>query len=620
MEYEHDDLFDAVVSFLPQKGYLSNTQECEPLNKIVERLTTPPAEITPCSGDPWKGLPGHWKDKYGKERYWFDCGTFIYDGNFNLVKFPKGMSMYHGSAALSYYNAEFPLGINYYKPGADPLTKDEKHILGGKSFEDEIKNSILKKKQKIDIGYYGDYEVAMAYSQKPVRVSSPSPYELRCGINCISAFKLRKGITMLNLYDPFNLYALFTQDYMKREAIEIMARAYDIETVNNFVDLYEKIKPPTQESSGGVDTSQDSFQRLQQAYDPFRRFLMRSSRGTIRDENYLVPREILGVVSKLGYDGFVNPRSPYIKGGYKGSYRFAELVFGENVLDYLERDFENKHDWQYFDNKRLFGEIGRLVKDMYNYKTSNIDFHAGDLYQHSIWTALFVQNMFRINSPWAEGIEEIYMPVMVMAGFLHDIGKGGDMVYMYYNKPDHPRDGFDYFKQKKKYVYEGRDGKLLSLDIPKLLKNINMDEGSASIVAFIILSHWEFGSAISKLGKNNLAEVSEGYIKVLDGMAKEAGLKIPSYDFYRMAMLVSACDIMASQPYISETSFLNLTEGVIKDPSKTINTLNAALMDYPYLVNRPKSHRGDYKFESFGIEEKGMKIRNYIISGGEMSD
>jgi hypothetical protein len=627
IEKEHDDIFDFIITLYPEKGYLSNTEECDSLYKIIKRLTTPPDKITPCSGDPWKDLPGHWKDKYGKDRYWFDCGTFIYDGNFNLVQFPKGMSLYHGSAALSYYNVEFPLGIDYYKPGVNSLSKEEKQLLNSNKVDDKVKENILKSKQKIDIGFYGDYEIAMAYSSKPINVTSPMPYELKCGINCISAYKLKKDITMLNLYDPFNLYVLFTQNYMKTEAVSIMANAYDIKTVNDFIDLYEKIRPAKLdkktgkiERAGDIDISDDSFQRLQQAYDPFKRFIMKSKRGSLRDDNYLVPREILGIITKMGYDGIVNPRSPYLEGNFKGYYRFAELIFGENVLNFVIRDFSNKHDWQYFDTRRLFGEIGNLVKDLYNYKTSNIDFHAGDLYQHSIWTALFIQEMFILDSPWVEGIDTSYMPVLVMAGFLHDIGKGGDLIYIYYNKPDHPRDGFEYFKQKKKYMYEGEDGKLLSLDIPKLLKNINLDEESSNLIAFIILSHWEFGNAISQLNDTNLSKVSDNYVNIIRKMAKESEVKMPFYDLCRMAMLVSVCDIMASQPYISSASFANLTNKITIDPSKVVNNLNTYLLDYPYLVNKPKNHRGDFKFENFQIEEKGLKIRDFILRLQNMVD
>lgn len=609
--YHTDIVSQYLFVKVPPKGFINLLDDCgnRSVDEILNDLTTPLMKIKPCKDYNWKVLPGHWKDKYGKERYWFDCGKYLYDGNFNIIIFPKGMSLYHGSASLTYFAGEYPLGIDYYKSGIDPLNSYQKALLKNPNTNINYKKRLLDKKQNINISYYGDYEVAVTYSKKPIQIDGSNPFVLNCGGNCISAYKLKKDINMLNLYDPFNLYILLTENYLKSDVKDILSKAYDISTVNNFVDLYEKIKP------NNLDTSQDSFQKLQQAYDPFRRFLMKSQRGTLRDNDYLVPREILTIVVKLGYSGFVNPRTPYLEGSYKGQYRFAELVFGKDVLNFIERDFSNIYDWQYFDTKRLFDEIGVLVKDMYKYKTFNIDFHAGDLYEHSIWTALYIQKMFKIGSIWTEGIDSYYMSSLVIAGFLHDIGKGGDLVYTYFDKPNHSLTGFEYFKQIRKYEYRDEDGNISILNIPELLKNINIiDDNMKNLISFLILSHWEFGYYINQIKDDNINEIAQNYKNVLDQMIYTSEVILPHNLLYRMAMLISSCDIMASQVYIPTDKFTELSEEVNINPKRLINDLNAYLDDYPYLTNRPKVHRGANKYEELEIEKKGLLLRNNILA------
>lgn len=47
---------------------------------------------------------------------YFSCGTYYFDGEYQVVKFPKGMQLYHGSGALANANVEYPAGIDFYKP------------------------------------------------------------------------------------------------------------------------------------------------------------------------------------------------------------------------------------------------------------------------------------------------------------------------------------------------------------------------------------------------------------------------------------------------------------------------------------------------------------------------
>lgn len=601
----------------PPKGFVQVIENCPDMQNIEKKIFEKPVKKA-CAGNDWERLSGGWKDKYGKERYWFECGEFQYDGTFNTVKFPKGMALYHGSMPLSYYNTTYPLGLDYFD-SSKKMTIEEKNILKSTVYPQSVKEEIMKNAtdEKITLSYFGDHKVAMDYS------STGTVNNLKCGKNCISAYRLSTDIIMVNLYDPFNMYVLLTDSKLSETARKILANAYDIKTVNDFVDLYEKIVPPTDSKSGNIDISTQPMERLQQAYDPFKRFIVKSQRGSLRGQNYLVPNELIEIFLKEGYTGFVNPRSPYLPGsGREGLYRFGELVFGKNVLSVLYRDYSNKWDWQYMDIKRLFGEIGKLVKDFMKYKTTNIDFHQGDLYQHSVWTALYTQREFSKGTFWVSGIPQDFAPLCIFAAFIHDIGKGGDMVYSFYDKPEHPEVGFEYLTGEKQYKYKTlKNGNIKILDIPALLDNVNLGSPiSQKIIAFLIKVHWEFGDYIKTLKNDmsNLETVSRGYLDYLDLSREEAGIETGNPDdrliLYLMAMLISACDIMASSVYIDSDKFAILTYKLKTNPELIVNDLNSSLISFPYISNVGKVHRGQDSYKKFKIEEKGGKIREWIIN------
>lgn len=64
------------------------------------------------SGDQYLGSIGQLKIPFN----YFSCGTYYFDGSFRVVKFPKGMILYHGSGAIANAGVEFPLGKDFYDP------------------------------------------------------------------------------------------------------------------------------------------------------------------------------------------------------------------------------------------------------------------------------------------------------------------------------------------------------------------------------------------------------------------------------------------------------------------------------------------------------------------------
>lgn len=59
------------------------------------------------------------------------------------------------------------------------------------------------------------------------------------------------------------------------------------------------------------------------------------------------------------------------------------VTFNDDAFKYIERDYDNRLDWQYMDMNRLFGEIKKLVVNM-------ID---NDEYESAIWGALYMKDL-----------------------------------------------------------------------------------------------------------------------------------------------------------------------------------------------------------------------------------
>jgi len=594
-----DEMLPDIYNYRPEEYVLLGETNCKTIDDAILKMTTLPQNSESCKGDPWKRLYTNWTDKYGNTRYWFDCGKYYFDGTFNVIVFPKGMALYHGSAALSYYNAMYPLGLKYFDTKDNWLDSDDMKFLRKNDVTDSAKEKLIKLKSPIGTGYYGDLSTAVSYSAVGGK----------CGGNCISAFKLSKDAVFVDLYDPFNIFVLLTFDpSLSEHGKQILAEAYKITGYNNVVDLMTTFGP------GFINLPKEMYPLLQQAFNPFKRFILDSERGSLRNPDYLVPKEIIKSVSERGYAGFCNPRSLYTKGKNIGDYRFAELVFGKNVLDYVERDFSNSFDWQYFDTKRLFGEIGKLILDFEKYKTYNVNFHQGDLIQHSVWVALYVQKQFILQTEWVHGIIAKMASLCIISGFLHDIGKGGDLVYHFYDKKDHPEVGFEYMSGLRKYYLD--DGSV-ELDIPKLLQDINISSLFQPLISFLVLSHWEFGDYISKMDDSNINSTAVKYLEKLEQMWTLSGLDIKTrkeaQNVASMAMLISACDIMGSEVFIDKERFDELSEQLSTDPELIINDLNAVLENYTYITNRPKVHRGSENYKKFQIEKKGLSLRRKVL-------
>lgn len=196
--------------------------------------------------------------------------------------------------------------------------------------------------------------------------------------------------------------------------------------------------------------------------------------------------------------------------------------------------------------------VSALLHDLRLYKTTNVDFHAGDVYQHSVWSAMYVNWMFKTKHPNTEGVDEIWKNVLVVAGLLHDIGKGGDGNLVFFDKPNHPEIGGYYFDRG---YYTTVDKK--RIDLHQVLTEFNLEK-YYKIIAFLVTWHWMIGGVLAKAepskeawqiyGEFNKACLSSGY----------------SYEhaecLFELLYIVWTSDLMAAQrfPHPVNDFLLNL--------------------------------------------------------------
>lgn len=589
------------------------TLSCKPFDEVLSKITE---KTSTCQGSNYMMNSSSFTDYYGTDRYWYDCAKFYFDGVFNVIELPINMTLYHGSGVLAYFDAEYPLGIDYYKIGLNPLTKQQKEMLKNPGIKNSKKTQFLRSIQPVTLSYFGDYAVAAEYSQGEISVGGT---KYKCGTNCIHAYRLKKKAIFIDLYDPLNLQTLFRfqEEFIRdgsltRDDYKIISDAYRITNSNQFIDLTKYAESEIKNQRFNIDP----VQKFQTALDPRRRFEMQNvGRGSLRNPDYKVPKAILNmVINKYGYAGFINPRTYYTGSNNAGKYRFGEIVFDSTVLDYVKRDYTNYNDWQYQNIKAVYGSMKKLINNFQKYKTSNIDFHAGNLYEHSVWTALYTQYQFVISSQWASGIPDSYRALAVFAAFVHDIGKGGDNETLYYDKPDHPKIGYQYLSGARNYLLNEKGDKLDIKDIYNEAGfNNNLQIYTIQIVAGI---HWLFGEKVSKLDNNNGVQLANEYLDVFIKFLKQTNIiiSIPEQQFILLiCILISAMDVKATQPFIDNISWISLTQKVKNDPKFIADYINAFAIDFPFLSNRGKNHRGGNKYNDFNFEQKGLIMRNFII-------
>lgn len=245
-----------------------------------------------------------------------------------------------------------------------------------------------------------------------------------------------------------------------------------------------------------------------------------------------------------------------------------------------------------------------LISDMQQYRTTNARFHAGHVFEHSVWVSRATINL--LNSEWKtkcdcrEAIRNV-----VFAALLHDIGKCGDQVVEFNEKPAHPLQGFEYLIGQKEYKLV--DGTVF--DFAGLYSYLGLSHNDVAFIAIVAGMHHDLGGLMR--GLNSMDQECFGKtMEKLDAYILRSGYMGGKLDHgskaYRKLVkyicLISAADVISAQvvPFCETHMIIDDVTNIAF--SRYANTRSQSLSD----------GLNGYKF--FNYEVIGIKARTCWLS------
>jgi hypothetical protein len=448
------------------------------------------------------------------------------------------MQVYHGSGALANANAEFPVGINFYKAGASPTVSSGALLADALSRPEESVNAGLSRQVPVRPAWFGTYNTAKLYSRQQ------SAFSKVCGDGCVAVYRFKRDVVFLLLDNNFNIWRILNDPLVPDRS-------------KNFLRHMFSLKGPTL-----VESAKNEFGKID---------IPRKERLSIRE--FDIPfSDWLCSYLPAEYAGYA--ANVHVK-DKKAFFHLEFLVC--NPLVWLERDLGSPRDWQHFDTKTAPLEVLTLLKQMRLYKSTNIDFHAGDLFEHSVWSLLFSERL-TATSYLGQPIPDGFAKKIAATALLHDIGKmdpNNPRVtkrttdYIYFSIPEHPRTGRDYILGTRKLpVLDPTTLQQVSyIDMPTLLAELGFVSSDILPLSKLVDMHWEFGLFLDMWDGSSLYIIDQ----FIDTVGKEP------LSFFFALVLISVSDVLASQPY----GVNNLTA-----------ELNHHSRFFPYISNVPKKYRG----------------------------
>lgn len=218
-------------------------------------------------------------------------------------------------------------------------------------------------------------------------------------------------------------------------------------------------------------------------------------------------------------------------------------------------------------------QLETLLRDMREYKTTNARFHAGHVFEHSLWVARSTINLF--NTHWTTRTNDLFTPkTLVIASLLHDIGKCGDNVYSFKEKPAHPREGFLMLTGSKPYIL--KDGS--PFDFGALYAELGLTPPQVAIIALIAGMHHDLGAVMRGLNSGQ-GDAPSLMLQKLDTHIKEAGadalFPVRTAKIYRKLLkvicLISVADVISAQVVVNMPPHTLITDSIGIDLSTEAN-------------------------------------------------
>lgn len=240
-----------------------------------------------------------------------------------------------------------------------------------------------------------------------------------------------------------------------------------------------------------------------------------------------------------------------------------------------------------------------LLENFKHYKTTNARFHAGNLYEHSLWVAITVNEWFSTKNEWTEGLSDHDRKVALLAALLHDVGKAGDLNFVYYTKPHHPQVGQEYILGKEQFKIDGSK----SFNFDALFRALHVSDKERKFISILVRAHHDLGDVLKKVATHKKKHLHDDilhphlktYVQKLESYAHYAGYT-DAIDkrMIRLAMLVSAADVKGASPCDCMHEFALDNLAISKSPER----VHAAATD---------------KFHEFEYHTRGKQVRDCAV-------
>lgn len=561
-----------------------------------------------CKGMNWDWMDGKVHIDKGLYRNYFDCGIYYFDGTFNVVEFPEGMTLYHGSATLADYVVEFPLGIDYYKeydlskPDNIPPSNFTSLVATN---DDKTIEELLSEYFPISAGWFADPGVARGYSIDSN--NSDSKLSQLCKNKCINVYKLKRTIKLI-LLDDHNIAFILNHSKTPDNVKQYLRSMFTIT------------------SSEQITTEHNPFKRIS---------FPNKNRNSKREWDLPFAMWMCSLFGKE-YDGYgatiqkSNKHSTSFLMDTNNTVHQAQQFHLELILcnstKVLKRDLSHISDWQYNGNQppRF---VEKFLRELERYESINVNFHAGNLLEHSIWTLLFTEDSLRKNelSPKLT-LDENNKKFISLCGFIHDIGKMKSLSntthtnkqrgkFIFHSIPKHPEYGYDMIQNDEIPLHNDKLEKYGKLTYTELMNGFGITPNNVlkDILKLSIRYHWDFGDSLKNLNQtrkttNDVQRIATDYIKkVLPQYYRTKHQNVQNFiPFYFLTLLtISIADIRGATPYginrISTSTDINMT-------------INKVSKYFPYLTNMPRKYRGGNIRTISDLDNTGVSYAKYILN------
>jgi len=497
-------------------------------------------------------------------RDYFTCGTYFFDGRYKMVKFPAGMILYHGSKALAEARVSFPVGVSFYDRNNDIGAGFGPRLAEIVAASDDSVEKILAEYFKISPAWFADLKTAKLYSKmsgcNAMTGQTDADFE-----SCVMAYKLKRDATFMLIDDPYNIWKMLNDDSLPTPLK---------------ISLREMFLIDQRNAPRGVTVRAKNYGDL--SISELRRFSVQHVDSSFADK-------FCKLASELKIAGYAAD-FPITDAGEK--YFHLEFMFCD-AFDYLERDTSNvndanrvRFDQQLFD--LFFPETREFLRQMRLYKSTNFTFHAGNLFEHSIWCELYAESLMNGDDTYAP-TEETKRFVAACA-LIHDIGKMSPSEtrarrkdFIYFSVPPHPMIGKRYVTGQEELPVVDENNvstRLRALNVREMLNELlpNVSADRITLIGLVVEYHWELENFIRNVKSKTMSvsQAADAYVKLVSDVSDEEVGELPFLYYYAL-IVVSVADVLATQPFEQDEE-----DGDFPTKSE--------LFDFVY--NVPKNYKG----------------------------